>query len=139
MILEKLPLFNALLNSISLFLLLLGYRSIRQKNTQRHKSCMILALITSALFLASYLTYHAYYGHKVFPDLGWIKTLYLSILIPHIALAAGMLPLIVVTFYFALTKQWSRHKKIARITFPIWIFVSLSGIVIYFFLKLFYF
>ena len=134
-----LPTLNAIFNTLTLVLLLIGLYSIKQDKRERHRNLMIAALVFSTLFLASYLTYHAHFGHKVFPPLGWIKTLYLSILVPHIILAVLMVPFILLTFYFALTKQWERHARMARLTFPIWVFVSITGIVIYIFLQLFYF
>ena len=138
MTVQDLPHLNAILNFTALVLLISGYVSICQKRKQRHRNLMVAAMIVSTIFLISYLTYHYHHGHKVFPNIGWIKTLYLAILIPHIILAIGMLPLILVTFYFALTEQWNRHKKIARVSFPIWVFVSLSGVLIYILLTLFY-
>lgn len=95
---------------------------------------MVSALVVSTLFLTCYLVYHYHAGSKKFPELGWIKTLYLVILIPHIILAAVMVPMILKTFWHAFKKEWESHKKIARLTFPIWMYVSITGVVIYFML-----
>jgi putative membrane protein len=92
---------------------------------------MLGGLFFSALFLGFYLYYHYHFGSKKFPDLGWIKTVYLVILVPHIILAAGMVPLIVLTFFHAFRENWEKHKRIAKITFPIWIYVSFTGVLIY--------
>jgi putative membrane protein len=92
---------------------------------------MVSALVFSTFFLSGYLVYHYHHGSKPFPDLGWIKTVYLVILIPHIILAAAMVPMIVVTFYYAFTNNREKHKKIARITFPIWMYVSVTGVLIF--------
>lgn len=130
---SDLPGINAFLNFLSTVCLLSGYYFIKRKdkNEQLHKSFMIGALIFSTLFLTGYLIYHYHHGSKPFPDLGWIKTVYLVILIPHIILAAVMVPMIVMTFYYAFTDKREKHKKIARITFPIWMYVSVTGVLIF--------
>ncbi len=137
--LESLPTLNAILNSCAFVCLISGYRAIKKGNKELHRNFMIATFIISALFLCSYLTYHYHAGHKLFPELGWIKTLYLAILVPHVILAVVMVPMILATFYFAWSEQWQRHKKIARLTFPIWCYVSFTGVIIYFFLRAFYF
>ena len=109
----------------------MGYRAIKRKDEQTHKKWMLTALIFSAIFLLLYLVYHFQVGSVKFPELGWIKTVYLLILIPHIILAAVQLPLIIMTFYFAFTDKREKHKKIAKITFPIWLYVSVTGVIIY--------
>jgi uncharacterized membrane protein YozB (DUF420 family) len=126
-----LPLIDACLNFLSFIFLVQGYRYIKQKNEIMHKKCMISALVTSGLFLAVYLFYHYHVGSVKFPELGWIKTVYLIILIPHIILAVVMLPFIFLTFYHAFKDHRELHKKWARITFPIWVYVSLSGVTVY--------
>lgn len=141
---QDLPTLNALLNAISTVLLIKGYFHIRRKEINQHYQMMSAAMVSSALFLASYLTYHTLrqmsegVGHTVFPVEGWLKTLYYSILIPHIILAAVVLPLILITFYRGWKSQKAhstpyvnRHRKIARYTFPIWLFVSVTGVVVY--------
>ncbi len=126
-----LPAINATLNGIATVLLSSGYVAIRLGRKELHKALMISALVVSAAFLACYLIYHYHAGSKPFPDLGWIKTVYLVILIPHIILAAVMVPMILKTFWHAFRGEWESHKKIARWTFPIWMYVSLTGVVIY--------
>jgi uncharacterized membrane protein YozB (DUF420 family) len=126
-----LPAINATLNGIATVLLGSGYVAIKQGRKDLHKALMISALVVSAAFLACYLVYHYHAGSKPYPDLGWIKTIYLVILIPHIILAAVMVPMILKTFWHAFRGEWEGHKKIARWTFPIWMYVSLTGVVIY--------
>lgn len=131
MTVQDLPALNASLNTVAGILLLVGYISIKQGKKELHKKLMISALIVSAAFLTSYLIYHYHVPSKKFPDLGWIKTVYLIILIPHIILAAIMVPMILKTFWHAFRGEWEKHKKIARITFPIWMYVSITGVVVY--------
>lgn len=131
MTLQDLPTLNASLNTIAGFLLLLGYISIKQGRKELHKKLMVSALIVSAAFLTSYLIYHYNVPSRKFPDLGWIKTLYLIILIPHIILAALMVPMILKTFWHAFRGEWEKHKRIAKITFPIWMYVSVTGVLVY--------
>ncbi len=126
-----LPAINASLNAVATILLGSGYVAIKRGNKELHKKLMISALLVSAAFLACYLVYHYHAGSKPFPDLGWIKTVYLLILVPHIILAAVMVPMILKTFWHAFRGEWESHKKIARWTFPIWMYVSLTGVVIY--------
>jgi uncharacterized membrane protein YozB (DUF420 family) len=128
---DLLPIINACLNSISAILLVLGYRAIKRQDKAKHILCMKSAFCVSSVFLICYLFLHYFKGSTAFPDLGWIKTAYLVILIPHILLAAGMLPLIFLTFFHAYKENWEKHKKIARWTFPIWLYVSVTGVVIY--------
>jgi putative membrane protein len=129
----NLPAFNAAFNLLSTCCLALGFYFIKKtpKDERRHKICMFLALIFSSIFLAGYLTFHYHHGSTKFPELGWIKTLYLSILLPHIILAVVMVPMILMTFNYALRGNFQKHKKIARITFPIWMYVSVTGVIIY--------
>jgi putative membrane protein len=134
MTVQDLPTLNASLNALAASLLLSGYISIKKGDQQLHKKLMIAALLVSAMFLTSYLIYHYHVPSKKFPDLGWIKTVYLLVLIPHIILAVVMVPMIIKTFWHAYKEQWEAHKKIARITFPIWIYVSLTGVIVYFML-----
>lgn len=131
MTVQDLPTLNASLNSIAAVLLLWGYVSIKKGNKELHTKLMVGALIVSAAFLTSYLIYHYHVPSKKFPDLGWIKTVYLIILIPHIILAVVMVPMILKTFWHAFRGEWEAHKKIARITFPIWMYVSITGVLVY--------
>lgn len=131
MTVQDLPALNASLNTVAGMLLLVGYISIKQGKKELHIKLMISALVVSAAFLTSYLIYHYHVPSKKFPDLGWIKTVYLIILIPHIILAAIMVPMILKTFWHGFRGEWEKHKKIARITFPIWMYVSVTGVVVY--------
>ena len=126
-----LPLVNAVLNGTSTFCLLLGLWSIQQGDTERHKRFMVAALTVSVLFLVSYLTYHSLHGSTKFQGQGGVRTLYFAILISHTILAAVVAPLVIVTVRFAIRRQFERHKKWARVTFPIWLYVSVTGVLIY--------
>ncbi len=129
---SNLPAINAFFNFLSTLSLLFGYYSIRKKNTETHKMFMLSALFFSSIFLTGYLFYHYHHGSTKFPNLGWIKTVYLTILIPHIILAAVMVPMIIMTFVYAFQEKWDKHKRLAKVTFPIWLYVSVTGVVIYF-------
>jgi putative membrane protein len=131
MTIQDLPTLNASLNSAAGVLLLSGYIAIKNNKRDLHRNLMIAALIVSAAFLTSYLIYHFHVPSKKFPDLGWIKTLYFLILFPHIILAVVMVPMILKTFWHAYKQEWENHKKIARITFPIWMYVSVTGVIVY--------
>lgn len=134
MTVQDLPGLNASLNSVAAVLLLCGYISIKFDKRELHKYLMSMALLVSMAFLTSYLIYHFHVPSKKFPDIGLIKSLYLLILIPHIILAAAMVPMILKTFWHAFRGEWEKHRKIARLTFPIWMFVSITGVIIYFML-----
>lgn len=131
---QDLPSLNASLNAVATVLLLSGYVAIKKRKEELHKKLMIAALAVSTAFLTSYLIYHYHVPSKKFPDLGWIKTVYLLILVPHIILAAAMVPMILKTFWHGFRDEREKHKKIARITFPIWIYVSITGVLVYFML-----
>jgi putative membrane protein len=126
-----LPALNASLNALATTLLIAGYICIRRGRRDLHKRCMLGALATSAAFLVSYVTYHYYAGSRPFPGQGLVRIVYFSILIPHVLLAATILPLALVTTALGLRSQFDRHVRIARWTFPIWLFVSVTGVVIY--------
>ncbi|MGE3608231.1 MAG: DUF420 domain-containing protein [Bacteriovoracaceae bacterium] len=134
MTLLELPSLNASLNTLSALLLLAGLIAIKKNQKELHKKFMVAALVTSAAFLTCYLIYHFNVPSKKFPDLGWIKTVYLIILIPHVILATLMVPMILKTFWHAFRGEWDKHKKIAKITFPIWMYVSVTGVLVYFML-----
>lgn len=125
---------NALLNGISAVLLMLGFRSIKRGRRDTHKWYMIAALVSSGLFLISYLTYHHYVGSVPYPHHDWTRPLYFTILIPHIILAAVQVPFIIAAVTFALKGNLIRHKRLVRWVFPVWMFVSVSGLVVYFLL-----
>ena len=128
---SDLPALNALLNSMAAICLLSGYAAIRRKRRGIHKRIMISALILSGLFLISYLVYHGQIGSVPYPHRDWTRGLYFSILIPHIILAAVMGPFICVAVWCALKDRIERHKKIVRWIYPVWLYVSVSGVVIY--------
>lgn len=129
--LSILPSVNAALNLTTTILLVLGYVLIRKRAVAAHKICMIAATITSAVFLTSYLYYHAYHGTTRFEGQGPIRPCYFSILVSHTILAIVQVPLIFTTLYRAFSGQVEKHKAIARITLPIWLYVSVTGVVVY--------
>ena len=129
--LSFLPSLNAGLNATSALLIILGFVFIRQGAWTGHALCMCSALGTSTLFLISYLTYHYFHGATPFPGQGWVRPLYFTILISHTVLAAAVPPLAITTLIPALRSRFERHVKIARVTFPIWLYVSFTGVVIY--------
>lgn len=129
--LQHLPLLNAYLNAISAAWLLAGYRFIKKGNMSRHRLCMLAALATSVLFLTSYLTYHVQVGTNHFRSHGWIRPVYFSILTTHTILAVVIVPLVLVTLTRALRSRFPAHRKLARITWPIWMYVSVTGVLIY--------
>jgi putative membrane protein len=126
-----LPHLNAALNTLSTIFLLCGWVLIKRRRILPHKRAMTAAIITSALFLTSYVIYHANVGSKPFPGTGLARTVYFTILIPHVILAAVSLPPILITFARGLRRDDARHRKIARWTFPVWLFVSVSGVAVY--------
>ena len=133
MSISQLPALNAILNSVSAILLITGYFFIRQKNIKAHRASMISAFVTSTLFLISYLTYHfsKELGPTRFQGEGIIRPVYFFILITHTALAIVIVPMVFVTFSRALKKRFDLHRKIARWTLPIWLYVSVTGVIVY--------
>lgn len=131
MTVNDLPHLNAALNALAGTLLTIGFFLIKSGRIQAHKRCMMAAFAVSALFLASYVTYHANVGSRPFAGTGLIRTIYFSILIPHVVLAAAVLPLALVTLRRGLIRDDARHRRIARWTLPIWLFVSVTGVVVY--------
>ncbi len=125
---------NAALNASSAVLLSTGYLMIRRGRVLAHKSCMVLAFLCSTAFLASYLIYHAKVGSVAFRGTGWVRPAYFTLLGSHTILAVTILPLAVITLSRALRGQFDRHKRIARWTLPLWLYVSVTGVVIYFLL-----
>ncbi len=126
-----LPALNATLNATAAILLVCGYLMIRQRRIETHRRFMLAAFATSALFLVSYLIYHANVGSRPFPGQGAIRTVYYTILITHVVLAAAILPLAIITLTHALRERFERHVPIARWTLPIWLYVSVTGVVVY--------
>ncbi len=131
----SLPAANAVLNSLSAICLVGGFVNIKRGNRLVHMRFMVSATVFSALFLVSYITYHSYHGDTKFPQIGAIRTVYLAILASHIFLSIVALPLILLTLWYATRTQFRFHKKVARWTFPIWLYVSVTGVIVYFFLK----
>ena len=128
---SDLPALNATLNATSAIFLLAGYWLIRRGDRAGHKRCMLAALSTSALFLVSYVVYHANTGSRPFAGAGLVRAVYFVILVTHVILAAAILPLALVTARRALTGRFDAHVRIARWTLPIWLYVSVTGVVIY--------
>ena len=128
---DFLPTLNALLNTTSALLLTVGHHYIKGGNQQAHKRCMISAFMISILFLISYLTYHYHHGTTRFTGEGWIRPVYFIILFSHTLLAAAIVPFSIITLRRGLKNDISKHKKIARWTYPIWLYVSISGVIIY--------
>ena len=122
---------NACLNAASGLLLVMGHRAIRRFEIETHRRLMIAAAATSAVFLASYLTYHAKVGSVHFAGQGVIRPVYFAILISHTVLAAAVLPLALRTLYLGLKRRDEKHRRIARWTYPIWLYVSVTGVVVY--------
>lgn len=131
----NLPALNAFFNSISTLFLLFGIVFIRRRNYRMHMRSMLAAFVSSTFFLVSYVIYHNFHGHTVFPGEGTIKVVYLSILFSHIVLSAFVVPLILGSFYLAFSGKFAMHRKLSKYTFPIWLYVSITGVVIYFFLR----
>jgi uncharacterized membrane protein YozB (DUF420 family) len=129
--LSDLPSLNAALNATSAVLLVTAWFFIKARRIQAHRRCMISAFTTSALFLMSYVIYHAQVGSKPFPGTGPIRVVYYTILIPHVILAAVVLPLAIVTLRRGLRRDDVRHRRIARVTLPLWLFVSVTGVIVY--------
>jgi protein SCO1/2/putative membrane protein len=128
---RALPHLNAALNATSAVLLLSGWACIRRKRVGAHKALMLSAVVVSLLFLTSYVIYHANAGSKRFPGAGTIRTVYLGILLTHTVLAIALVPLVIVTLRRALRADFVRHKRIAKLTFPVWVYVSVTGVIVY--------
>lgn len=126
-----LPALNAALNATCAVLLVIGWVAIRRRLVALHRACMLGACLVSALFLVSYVTYHYLAGSRPFGGQGWIRAVYFPILVSHVVLAAAMVPLVLTTLYRALSGQFTRHVPLARKTLPIWLYVSVTGVVVY--------
>ena len=127
----SLPLLNACLNATSAALLSAGWLFIRRKRVTAHKTCMVSALVVSILFLVSYVSYHSLAGSRPFAGVGWIRLVYYPLLLSHIVLAAVIVPLALTTVYRALQGNFARLVRIARWTLPIWLYVSVTGVLVY--------
>jgi putative membrane protein len=122
---------NAFLNGCATVLLLAGFIFIKNGMVRAHRACMISAMGFSAVFLTSYLVYHYNVGNVRFSGQGWVRSLYFSILIPHVILAGVIVPLAIATIWFALKGSFRRHRRIARWTWPLWMYVSVTGVIVY--------
>ncbi len=131
MTLLDLPAVNATLNALSGILLIMGYVFIRARRIKWHRLCMIAAFVTSSIFLVCYVIYHAQVGSVRFTRQGFVRPLYFAILITHVTLAAAVVPLAVMTLARGLRAQYPRHRAIARWAFPVWLYVSVTGVLVY--------
>lgn len=130
-----LPTLNASLNTLCFLFLILGYRFIKKGRKSAHIASMLAATFCSALFLISYILYHHFHGDTKFLTEGLIRPVYFFILISHIVLSIPLVPMVFTTLYKAASKNWASHKKWARATFPIWLYVSMTGVLVYIFVK----
>jgi uncharacterized membrane protein YozB (DUF420 family) len=126
-----LPALNAALNATSAALLGVGWAAVRRRRIALHRACMLGACGVSTLFLVSYVTYHYLAGSRPFTGAGWVRWVYFPILVSHIVLAATMVPFVLTTLYRALSGDFVRHARIARLTLPVWVYVSVTGVVVY--------
>lgn len=134
-LITSLPALNALLNSTSAVLLLFGYRAILQRNFARHMKFNLTAFVTSTFFLISYVIYHNFHGSTSFTGEGFIRPIYFFILITHIILSALVMPLILTSFYLAFSGKLNLHRKVSKVTLPVWLYVSVTGVVVFFMLR----
>jgi putative membrane protein len=128
---RDLPTLNACLNAVSALLLAAAYHAIRRKEIERHRRLMLTAVATSAAFLVSYLVYHAQVGSVRFQGQGAVRPVYFAILVTHTILAVVIVPMILRTLFLARKKRFPEHRRLARWTFPLWVYVSVTGVVIY--------
>jgi putative membrane protein len=126
-----LPALNALLNGLSASALLIGFTFIKAHRIKQHRASMVIAFLFSSLFLVSYIVNHALHGESHYPGHSLVRTVYLTILTSHVLLSVIALPLVLVTFFFSLTGRIPTHRKVARWTFPIWLYVSITGVIVY--------
>lgn len=134
----RLPLLNALLNGACFVLLIASFVAIKSKKISLHKRLNLTVFSLSALFIISYVVFHYFVPETKYGGVGGIRMVYFTLLISHIVLAAAVLPLVLVTFYLALTNQITRHKKWVRFTFPIWLYVTLTGVLVYWMISPYY-
>lgn len=128
---------NAGLNALSTIFLLLAFREIKRRNFQNHMRFNLAAFVTSSLFLVSYVVYHHFVGDTKFMGEGFIRPVYFFILITHIVLSIFVVPLVLASFYFAFSGKFRTHRKVSRYTFPVWLYVSVTGVLVFFMLKFF--
>jgi putative membrane protein len=134
MTLSDLPAVNACLNSASTLFLTLGYIFIRRQKQTAHRNCMVAALVSSTLFLACYLIYHYFAGRTTFQNPHWFRPIYLLLLLTHTVLTVVIVPMVILTVVHAFRQKWELHRKMARWTWPLWMYVSITGVMIYFLL-----
>jgi putative membrane protein len=130
-----LPALNAVLNGLSAIALCVGLYFIRRRNTNAHRMAMGMAFVFSSLFLVTYIVHHALHGDIHFAGKGFERTFYLSLLASHVIMSVVALPMVLTTFFFSLSGRFDRHKRLARFTFPIWLYVSVTGVIVYWMLS----
>ena len=128
---DDLPALNAGLNALAACLLGAGYAFIRRRHIPGHRACMLSAFVVSSAFLVSYCIFHYHVGDVPFRGQGWIRPLYFTILITHVSLAVAIIPLVLITLRRAFGGRFAAHRKIARVTLPLWLYVSVTGVVVY--------
>lgn len=133
-----LPTLHAILNSLTAVALLVGYYSVKNHNTRAHRAAMLTAFGLSAIFLVSYVTYHFLGERTIYGGEGLFKIIYYFILLTHIVLAVVIVPLALLSVYFGITNQLSRHRRISRWTFPIWLYVAVTGVLVYLMISPYY-
>ena len=133
--LEWLPVFNAFCNALSAVCLTIGFRAIRERRISTHRRWMLTAVGFSVLFLVGYVTHHAIHGDTKFGGSGAVRPLYFALLVSHVGLSVLALPMVLSTLWFAATRRFAIHKRIARFTFPIWLYVSVTGVAVFLFLR----
>jgi len=129
--LRFLPALNAVLNGLSAIALIIGFSFILRRRIAAHRASMMTAFAFSSIFLVSYIVNHALHGDTIYPGHGAVRNVYLTILLTHVLLSVVALPMVLTTFFFALTGRFGPHRRIARFTFPIWLYVSITGVVVY--------
>ena len=129
--LQFLPALNAVLNGSAAISLVAGFSFIRARNIPAHRTAMLVAFAFSTVFLLSYITHHALHGDSHYPGHSAVRTAYLAILASHVLLSVVALPFVLVTFFLSLTGRFSQHRRIARVTFPVWLYVSVTGVLVY--------
>ena len=136
-LIARLPALNASLNSLSATFLIAGYLAVRRGNWRRHMKWMLAALATTALFFVSYVVYHNYHGDTKFTGTGFVRPVYFFILISHIVLSVVVVPMILLSFFLALSGRLGPHRRLSRFTLPIWLYVSVTGVLVFVMLKAF--
>jgi putative membrane protein len=132
---SSLPALNAALNGTSALLLVSGFLAIRRGRRELHRKLMLSALLVASLFLASYVVYHHYHGDTPFEGQGAVRPIYFFVLVTHILGSMVALPMVLATLFFALTRRFERHRRLARFTFPLWLYVSTTGVLVFFLLS----